>query len=489
MCFLAGLSQAVAQSIILFANRVRPLRFFISLLLAALLFVVGYLFWSLSIWVTGLLVLRNPIPWQTVSDVLAFGYLPLTFSFFGALPYLGVPILRVLAVWNLLAVVVGFATLAQLTARAAIWHVGLGWLVLLVLQQTVGQPIVNLGRWLTNKVAGVRLVVNRRQLETLINQGNGPELQSVFTPGGSVVAGTDVAQTARTAQLQRQPDTGVPNVSDDSAPPEDAHTDLSTFFPEPVKTRSATWWKPVLLYAGLALMALVTAIALDPLRDFLLGWYNTTSTWVQLALDLTWIGAVAMVVGGLLAPVEALGWWAGWYGDDIQTIEVRDEESSLTASQTDYARYVVYLDGIGQSTTQYQPSVARFLSELEQRLPADIRLVKGLMSYSVLNRSLTEDRPLAFFWRWADNLQTKFFGVWFSMFINLRNVMIVAVSADLRYGPIYNQGIAQQIYESLLRFGYPPDGGIPLTLVGYSGGGQISMGTLPFLKTRPEKSD
>jgi predicted Abi (CAAX) family protease len=60
--------------------------------------------------------------------------------------------------------------------------------------------------------------------------------------------------------------------------------------------------------------------------------------------------------------------------------------------------------------------------------------------------------------------------------------MIVAVSADLRYGPIYNQGIAQQIYESLLRLGYPPDGGIPLTLIGYSGGGQISMGTLPFLK-------
>ena len=132
--FLAGLSQAVAQSIILFANRVRPLRFFISLLLAALLFVVGYLFWSLSIWVTGLLVLRNPIPWQTVSDVLAFGYLPLTFSFFGALPYLGVPILRVLAVWNLLAVVVGFATPGPIDSpEQPIWHVGLGWLVLLVL--------------------------------------------------------------------------------------------------------------------------------------------------------------------------------------------------------------------------------------------------------------------------------------------------------------------------------------------------------------------
>ena len=114
--FAAGLSQAVAQSIILFANRVKPLRFFVSLLLAALLFVVGYLFWSLSIWITGLLVLCNPVPWQIVADVLAFGYLPLTFSFFGALPYLGVPILRILSVWNLLAVVVGFSVLAQLTA-------------------------------------------------------------------------------------------------------------------------------------------------------------------------------------------------------------------------------------------------------------------------------------------------------------------------------------------------------------------------------------
>jgi len=479
--FSAGFSQAVAQSIILFANRVKPLRFFISLLLAALLFVVGYLFWSLSIWVTGLLVLRNPIPWQTVTDVLAFGYLPLTFSFFGALPYLGVPILRVLSVWNLLAVVVGFATLAQLTAREAIWHVGLGWLVLLMLQQTVGQPIVNLGRWLTNKVAGVKLVVNRRQLEALINQGNGPELQSVFTPGGTEISERRLTQDVRTTQLARPLNAEGPSFSEEPEPTEAPFTDLSTFFPEPVKARSASWWKSVLLYVGLALLALITAIALDPLRDVVLGWYTTSSTWVQLALDLTWIGAVAMVVGGLLAPVEALGWWAGWYGDDIQIIEV-EEEPAVSSPQSDYSRYVVYLDGIGQSTNQYQPSVAQFLTELEQRLPEDIRLVKGLMSYSVLNRSLTEDRPLAFFWRWADSLQSKFLGAWFGIFINLRNVMIVAVSADLRYGPIYNQGIAQQIYESLLRLGYPHPGGIPLTLIGYSGGGQISMGTLPFLR-------
>jgi len=475
--FAAGLAQALAQSIILFANRVKPLRFFVSLVLAALLFVVGYLFWSLSIWLTGRVVLRTPIAWQVVVDVLAFGYLPLAFSFLGALPYLGVPLLRILSIWNLLAVVVGFSVLAQLTAREAAWHVGLGWLVLLVLQQTVGQPVVNLGRWLTNRVAGVKLVVNRSQLDSLIAQGNASEEAPVLTARARQsrpLAPSAASTAAGLGQTGANPEGHWPA---ENNPP-----DLSGFFPEPVKARSTAWWKSALFYLGLALLALITALALDPLRTLLMGWYTSTSTLVQLALDLTWIGAIATVVGGLLAPVEALGWWAGWYGDEIQTLDLQADDPADQPPQRGPDRYVVYLDGIGQSTNQYQPSVARFLTELEQRLPDNITLVKGLMSYSVLNRSLTEDRPLAFFWRWAETLQSKCFGAWVGILINLRNVMIVAVSADLRYGPIYNQGLAQQIYESLLQLGYPAAGGIPLTLIGYSGGGQIAMGTLPFLR-------
>ncbi|MFZ4678524.1 MAG: CAAX protease, partial [Nodosilinea sp.] len=166
--FVAGLSQAVAQSIILFVNQVKPLRFVLSLVLAALLFVAGYLFWALSIWLASRWFLEQPIAWQALTDALAFSYLPLVFSFLGAMPYLGVPLLRLLWVWNLLAMVVGFAVLANLSAGQAAGHVGLGWLVLLVLQQTVGQPIVNLGHWLTNRTAGVQMVVGRDQLKTLI---------------------------------------------------------------------------------------------------------------------------------------------------------------------------------------------------------------------------------------------------------------------------------------------------------------------------------
>ena len=47
---LAGLSQAIGQSIILFANRVKPIRFLLSLVIASILFLISYFFWATSTW-------------------------------------------------------------------------------------------------------------------------------------------------------------------------------------------------------------------------------------------------------------------------------------------------------------------------------------------------------------------------------------------------------------------------------------------------------
>ncbi|MGK7948684.1 MAG: hypothetical protein AB4368_07725 [Xenococcaceae cyanobacterium] len=58
----------------------------------------------------------------------------------------------------------------------------------------------------------------------------------------------------------------------------------------------------------------------------------------------------------------------------------------------------------------------------------------------------------------------------------------VAVSVDNRYGPIYNRGTAQIIIDRLLANGYQPGSGALITLIGYSGGGQISLGAVPYLK-------
>ncbi|HSM83192.1 MAG TPA: CAAX protease [Nodosilinea sp.] len=461
--FVAGFSQAVAQSIILFANRVKPWRFVLSLVLAALLFVAGYLFWALSIWLASRWFLEQPIAWQAVADALAFSYLPLVFSFLGAMPYLGVPVLRLLWVWNLLAVVVGFAVLANLTATQAMAHVGVGWLVLLLLQQTVGQPIVNLGRWLTNRTAGVKLIVNRGQLKTLI------AANTLGEPRAPVAAAAPPALTAP-SPIAAAPE----NAPEDAL--EDATATALTV------TRSQPRRLPLLwTYLALGILALVVALSLEPLRTLITTWYGQSRPARWLA-DLIWVGAIALVVAAMLAPLEALGWWAGWYGDGIDTLSPQPvDDPSPSARAVAPRRFIVYLDGINQSTADYQPTVARYLDHLGQHLPPDITLVKGLIPYSVLNRSLTENRPLAFFWRGVETL-TQRLGPWVGMIINIRNILIVAVSADQRFGPIYNQGVAQRVYESLVQHGYPTAGGIPLTLIGYSGGGQIAMGILPFLK-------
>lgn len=474
----AGLSRGVAAAIVLFINRVNPVRFVFSLLLEAVLFAVGYGFWAGSVWLTGTLFLPQDIPFKVIALVLGLSYAPYLFSFLGAMPYLGVPILRALAVWNLLAMAVGFSALANIRAGEAFWHVILGWVVLQGLQQTIGQPIANLGRWLSNRVAGVQLVTEQQGL-TEIKQAppepeGDPDLPDELAP-----INLSASSTIRSSPSSPPSSTVIPGGPKDlgNYPPDPSPRGM----PGPARKQPSPMHNPrakrFLQYLGLALLTCLMVILFVPLRQWLLSLDPIGGKAGDLIADLVWIGAMALIIGGLLAPLEALGWWAGWYGEGIET-DRRRSTSTAAAAAPAAARYVVYLDGIGQTTRTYQPAVANFLKELAQRLPGDIVLIEGLMSYSVLNRPLTQDRPMAFFWRWAASLQGRAAGLVGGL-VNLRNVMAVAVSADLRYGPIYNRGIAQQVYDSLLHHGYRS--GAPITLIGYSGGGQISMGTFAFL--------
>jgi hypothetical protein len=125
--------------------------------------------------------------------------------------------------------------------------------------------------------------------------------------------------------------------------------------------------------------------------------------------------------------------------------------------------------------------VEQFLGTLEQSLP-DVVIVRGIMPYSVLNRTLVEDRPLSVFWQLVNWLRSKRLFKALGVLINIRNLLIVLVSADKRYGPVYNRGMAQLIYNSLVEAGYRPGCQVPVTLLGFSGGGEISMGAAPLLK-------
>jgi hypothetical protein len=194
------------------------------------------------------------------------------------------------------------------------------------------------------------------------------------------------------------------------------------------------------------------------------------------------LGALAaMLAAGVLAPFEALGWWAGWFGPE----EVAPPLDGDDPSQPPAEGYLVYLTGIHSVGGEaFAPRERDFLARLRHEL-SEVRVVE-VFPYSVTNRALTGQRLFAGFWRWAlarKMSRRQLAGV-AGMVINLRNAWQVAVSADRRYGPMYDEGSAELIERALRAAGYRPSGDAPVVLIGYSGGGQIALGATGPLATR-----
>jgi len=186
---------------------------------------------------------------------------------------------------------------------------------------------------------------------------------------------------------------------------------------------------------------------------------------------------LALLLAGALAPLEALGWWAGWYGRRAEEQPVHGDGSAPAPRH-----FIVFLSGIHSVTGHaFARREVVLMERLRERLP-DSRILE-VFPYSVTNNALTGERAFARFWRWAlrMKLSNRALANMAGMLINLRNLWQVAVSADRRYGPVYNHGSAELIVEALLAAGYVPASGTRVTLIGYSGGGQIALGAAGHL--------
>ncbi|MEC4814071.1 MAG: CAAX protease [Scytonema sp. PMC 1069.18] len=244
--------------------------------------------------------------------------------------------------------------------------------------------------------------------------------------------------------------------------------------------------KRVTVFLGIGLVALLCVVLFPQIQTAWLWWYNALGSATKLTVDLVQVGFIAVLFATVLVPFESLGWWAGWYGDKIKTRSHPGFLPEVSTPPTDVARYVIYLDTIGQASFQYLPEGETFLNELAATLPDNIVIVRGLMPNSFLNRPLSEDRMRSLFWRLAQRQKRGksggLSGALLSLIRKIRDLFVVAISADQRYGPNYNQQAAQIIYNSLIDNGYQPGSGVPITLIGVSGGGQIAMGALSYLK-------
>jgi len=182
---------------------------------------------------------------------------------------------------------------------------------------------------------------------------------------------------------------------------------------------------------------------------------------------------LALLFLASLAPFEALGWWAGWYDDELKPVKTDTEISEKD-------KFIVFLTGIHSvSEETYARREIRLLENLKREL--ENSEIIEVFPYSAANRKLTGERFFAWFWKTALKLKMNRLSL-AGLVINIRNIFQVAVSADSRYGPIYNQGMAESIYLALMEAGYKRNSKTPVTIIGYSGGGQIAVASAGYLK-------
>ncbi len=142
--------------------------------------------------------------------------------------------------------------------------------------------------------------------------------------------------------------------------------------------------------------------------------------------------------------------------------------------------YLIFLSGIGRvSGETFSIYEREFLQRLAAALPHTV-IIDDIFPYSINNLALTGQRFFARLWRlalWSKMHGSKLIGY----LINVRNLWQIMLSADKRYGPMYNQASAEVLMDGLLRYNYDLSRPVPVYLLAYSGAGQIAVRAAGYL--------
>lgn len=172
--FLAGMSMLLGQSLILFVNRVRRGRFFFSLVINGIVFLITYAVWGGFVALIAWLMFDvTPAGLVIVVFLVGLSTAPLVFGFLILIPYMGPAIGKVLNVWQLLIMTAAVQfTFAVGFIQAAVC-VGLSWLLMLILSNTIGIPVVKLRNTIYRKVTGSDLDATTQDILLEYSGGQG----------------------------------------------------------------------------------------------------------------------------------------------------------------------------------------------------------------------------------------------------------------------------------------------------------------------------
>jgi hypothetical protein len=151
---MAGASMLMGQSTALFLNRVKPGRFVASLVLNGFIFIISWSVWAITLWLLGRRVFGVDMALGTSIRLICLSTAPLVFGFFILIPYLGTFIGRVLSVWGLLITLGALRYIFQIGYWPALACVGVGWLLMWLLTNSLGRPVVALRNRVWHRVVG-----------------------------------------------------------------------------------------------------------------------------------------------------------------------------------------------------------------------------------------------------------------------------------------------------------------------------------------------
>lgn len=194
-----------------------------------------------------------------------------------------------------------------------------------------------------------------------------------------------------------------------------------------------------------------------------------------------------LLIWGTFAPVGTIVWWLDRGSEKLErrsrelANRINGEDTNPHITSNGSRCYIVFLPGVGAEKNEVSPREEAFLDSLEQDQPQCLT-VRSVFPYSAANENIGGQQVFEFLWKVSENAEGWLKST--ERILEARNVWRMAVSADNRYGPIYNQAIALTIVEQMEKQQPIPtslEEPIQLILMGTSGGAQVALGAAPYL--------
>jgi hypothetical protein len=182
---VAGLMRMLGQSIVLFANRVRPAGFAVRVLASTLEFILDVLLMGVIVWLV--IRLTRPDSGLTLGEVLRtipLAYAPYWLGALVLMPYLGIWIERGLKVYVFLALVVAFRGAFGAPFLNAVTGALIAWFSVLLLDSLLSWPLSSATESISRSLASGREIEDDIYQEVYQIYVSASEPNPAEQPGG-----------------------------------------------------------------------------------------------------------------------------------------------------------------------------------------------------------------------------------------------------------------------------------------------------------------